>query len=160
MISGGLPFILAELAGRLVLSGAAADIRDRVVNELTIREKLVREIFSGYSFRSHERLPFFWLKLPEPWLSGTFKQAAFNEGVLIDDEDEFKAGRSQRVYHHVRVGLQRRCRQGRSLRRPADSPTASRRRPGGIRHLFLIPPAWIAWEIGQFPYRGFSAHGL
>jgi len=105
MISGGLPFILAELAGRLVLSGAAADIRDRVVNELTIREKLVREIFSGYSFRSHERLPFFWLKLPEPWLSGTFKQAAFNEGVLIDDEDEFKAGRSQRVYHHVRVGF-------------------------------------------------------
>ena len=36
---------------------------------------------------------------------GTFKQAAFNEGVLIDDEDEFKAGRGDRTYHRVRIAF-------------------------------------------------------
>ena len=50
-------------------------------------------------------MPFLWLKLPEPWLSGTFKQAAFNEGVLVDDEDEFKSGRSDQVYHRVRIAF-------------------------------------------------------
>lgn len=105
MTSGGLPFVLAELSAQLVLSGAADDIRRRVVEAIGIRERHVRDIFSGHVFRSHPRIPFFWLQLPEPWLSGTFKQAALNEGVLIDDEDEFKAGRSSRVYHHVRVGF-------------------------------------------------------
>jgi DNA-binding transcriptional MocR family regulator len=105
MVTGGLPFVLAELAARLVLSGAAEDIRARVVTEISAREEMVRRIFAGYSFKSHPRMPFFWLKLPEPWLSGTFKQAAFNEGVLIDDEDEFKSGRTNRVYHHIRAGF-------------------------------------------------------
>jgi len=105
MTSGGLPFVLAELSAQLVLSGAADDIRKRVVEEIGIRERHVRDIFAGHVFRSRPCIPFFWLQLPEPWLSGTFKQAALNEGVLIDDEDEFKAGRSSRVYHHVRVGF-------------------------------------------------------
>ena len=45
------------------------------------------------------------MKLPDPWLSGTFKNAALNEGVLIDDEDEFKPGRTEKVFHRVRLGL-------------------------------------------------------
>lgn len=105
MVTGGLPFVLAELAARLVLSGAANEIRAKVIEEIRAREQIARRILSGYSFRSHPHMPFLWLKLPEPWLSGTFKQAAFNEGVLIDDEDEFKAGRTDRVYHHVRAGF-------------------------------------------------------
>ena len=105
MVTGGLPFVLAELAARLVLSGAADDIRNKVTAEIGAREQIVRNVFSGYEFRSHPCMPFFWLKLPEPWLSGTFKQAALNENVLIDDEDEFKAGRGNQIYHHVRVGF-------------------------------------------------------
>lgn len=105
MVSGGLPFLLAELSARLVLSGAAGDIRDKVITEISAREGVVRKLFAGHEFRSHPRLPFFWLKLPEPWLSGTFKQAVLDAGVLIDDEDEFKPARSSRVYHHVRVGF-------------------------------------------------------
>lgn len=105
LVTGGLPFVLAELAARMVLSGAAHEIRGKVVREIATREAIARRVFSGHAFRSHPHMPFLWLKLPEPWLSGTFKQAAFNEGVLIDDEDEFKAGRSDRVYHHVRVGF-------------------------------------------------------
>jgi DNA-binding transcriptional MocR family regulator len=45
------------------------------------------------------------MKLPDPWLSGTFKQAALQEGVLVDDEDEFKAGRTDRVFHRIRIGF-------------------------------------------------------
>jgi DNA-binding transcriptional MocR family regulator len=105
MVSGGLPFLLAELSARLVLSGAADDIRTAVLTELGAREAIVRTLFSGFEFRSHPRLPFFWLKLPEPWLSGTFKQAALDADVLIDDEDEFKPARSSRVFHHIRAGF-------------------------------------------------------
>lgn len=105
MVSGGLPFLLAELSARLVLSGAAGDIRGKVLAEISAREEIVRQCFAGKDFRSHPRLPFFWLKLPEPWMSGTFKQAVLDADVLIDDEDEFKPARSARVFHHVRVGF-------------------------------------------------------
>ncbi|KPF44193.1 PLP-dependent aminotransferase family protein [Rhizobium sp. AAP43] len=105
MVSGGLPFLLAELSARLVLSGAAFQIRKDVLSEITARETIVRNLFAGHEFRSHPKLPFFWLKLQEPWLSGTFKQAALDADVLIDDEDEFKPARSSRVFHHVRIGF-------------------------------------------------------
>lgn len=105
LITGGLPFVLAELAARLVLSGTADQIRTKSLREIEAREAAARRIFAGCDFRSHPHMPFLWLKLPEPWLSGTFKQAAFNEGVLIDDEDEFKAGRGERIYHRVRIGF-------------------------------------------------------
>lgn len=105
MVCGGLPFLLAELSARLVLSGAANDIKEKVVAEISAREEIMRTMFAGFQFRSHPRLPYFWLKLPEPWLSGTFKQAAFDAGVLIDDEDEFKPARSSKVFHHIRAGF-------------------------------------------------------
>lgn len=105
MAAGGLIFLLAELAARLVLSGAADDIRDRVRAVVAEREALARDLFSGFEFRSHPRVPFVWMKLPEPWLSGTFKNAAFQNNVLIDDEDEFKPARTDKVYHRVRIGF-------------------------------------------------------
>jgi DNA-binding transcriptional MocR family regulator len=105
MLTGGNPFLMAELAARLVLSGEADAIRARVRTELHLREKLACERLAGHDFVSDSRAPFLWLKLPEPWLSGTFRQAAANEGVLVDDEDEFKSGRTEHVYHRVRVGF-------------------------------------------------------
>lgn len=105
MVSGGLPFLLAEVSARLVLSGAAAEIRSQVLSEIAAREAVVRQLFQGHEFRSHPRLPFVWLKLPEPWLSGTFKQAVLDADILIDDEDEFKPARSSRTFHHVRIGF-------------------------------------------------------
>ncbi|TCT06485.1 GntR family transcriptional regulator [Tepidamorphus gemmatus] len=105
MISGGKPFLLAELAARLVLSGEAAAIRARVCAEIEARAAMASEIFGGFDVASHPRAPFVWMKLPEPWLSATFKQAAANEGVLIDDEDEFKAVRTECSFHRVRIGF-------------------------------------------------------
>jgi len=105
MLTGGTPFLLAELSARMVLSGAADDIRDRARAEIAARGAIARAALDGYDFVAHERAPFVWMKLPEPWLSGTFKQAAADEGVLIDDEDEYKCGRTDSVFHRVRIGF-------------------------------------------------------
>ncbi len=105
MITGGLPFILAETCARLVESGIAHAMRKASVTELATRERLVRELLDGFDFESHPHVPFLWLKLPDPWMSGTFKNAAFRDGVLVDDEDEFKAARADKVYRRVRIGF-------------------------------------------------------
>lgn len=109
MLSGGLPFLTAELCCQLVLSGRAGEIRTRILAEIEARTAIVRDRLSGFKFQTHERVPFVWLTLPEPWLSGTFKNAARQNGVLIDDEDEFKAGRSEKVFHRVRFGISQPC---------------------------------------------------
>ncbi len=105
MLSGGLPFLMAELCCRLVLSGRGDEIRRRTMAEIDTRIAIVRRKLNGFDFIAYERIPFIWLALPDPWLSGTFKKAAQESGVLIDDEDEFKAGQSEKVFHRVRCGI-------------------------------------------------------
>ncbi len=105
MVTGGMPFLLADLSARLVLSGEAAAIRTRVKAEIAMREALARQHFAGLDFTSNPDIPFLWMKLPEPWLSGNFKKAGESEGVLIEDEDEFKSGRSERAFHRIRVAF-------------------------------------------------------
>lgn len=105
LLTGGKTFLMTELAARLVNSGAADDISKLVAAEIAERVAMVRETFAGYEFNSYETAPFIWLKLPEPWLSGTFKTAAEREKVLIDSEDEFKTGRSDRTFHRVRIAF-------------------------------------------------------
>ncbi|WP_421361587.1 PLP-dependent aminotransferase family protein [Agrobacterium rosae] len=105
MMTGGLPFLLAELCARMVNSGDAHDVRRDVTAEINAREQMARKAFANFEFNSMRDIPFLWLKLPEPWLSGTFRSAAMKEGILIDDEDEFKAGRSEKVFHRVRISF-------------------------------------------------------
>jgi len=105
MVTGGLPFMLAELGAQLVHSGEAARTCALVRRELAAREELARGIFAGFDFRSHRNAPYLWMKLPEPWLSGPFTHVASSEGVLIDDEDEYKPGRGEKVFHRVRISF-------------------------------------------------------
>ncbi|TIM22078.1 MAG: PLP-dependent aminotransferase family protein, partial [Mesorhizobium sp.] len=105
MLTGGLPFLLAEVCSRLVLSGQASEMRKRSIVEINARVAIVRETLAGFDFNALDNVPFVWLTLPDPWLSGTFKNACLEHGVLIDDEDEFKAGRSEQVFHGVRFGV-------------------------------------------------------
>jgi DNA-binding transcriptional MocR family regulator len=105
MMTGGIPFILAELCARLVLSGEAEEIWERCRAELNAREALARRMLTGYDFNSAPDIPFLWLKLPDPWLSATFKNAIYADGVLVDDEDEFKAGRAETIVHRIRIGF-------------------------------------------------------
>ncbi|MFZ2102069.1 MAG: PLP-dependent aminotransferase family protein, partial [Oricola sp.] len=105
LLTGGKVFLTTELAARMVLSGAADEIRKRVAIEIGERVTMVREAFKDYEFSSADTAPFIWLKLPDPWLSSTFKTAAEREKVLIDSEDEFKTGRSERMFHRVRIAF-------------------------------------------------------
>ncbi|MCM2476988.1 PLP-dependent aminotransferase family protein [Rhizobium sp. CG5] len=104
MVTGGIPFMLAEICARLVLSGEAAAIRRKCIDEINARQRIAHEILSCLDYQSLPNIPFLWLKLPEPWLSGTFRNAALDAGVLVDDEDEFKAGRPDKVFHRARIG--------------------------------------------------------
>jgi DNA-binding transcriptional MocR family regulator len=130
MVTGGMPFMLAELCSRLVLSGAADSIRQAARDEIEAREAIVRHAFAGLELTSHKRAPFVWMKLPDPWLSGTFKNVAASEGVLIDDEDEYRPGRTEQVYHRVRIGFSTLTRREdldiglATIRRLIDSPNA------------------------------------
>ncbi|TIQ36950.1 MAG: PLP-dependent aminotransferase family protein [Mesorhizobium sp.] len=112
MMTGGLPFLLAEVGTRLVMSGQASEIRKRCIAEIQARLHVVRETLAGFDFKARDNVPFVWLTLPDPWLSGTFKNACLAQGVLIDDEDEFKAGRSEQVFHSVRFGVSQPRRSG------------------------------------------------
>jgi DNA-binding transcriptional MocR family regulator len=105
LVSGGMPFLLAEISARLVLSGQAMEITQKSIAEINLRLDMMRRTFAGCDFNSCQNTPFVWLSLPDPWLSGTFKKAAYTSGVLIDDEDEFKAGRSEQTVHRVRLGI-------------------------------------------------------
>jgi len=105
MMTGGTPFLLAELAAQMVLSGDADAIRAQVRRELEGREAIARSRLAGLDFASHRVAPFLWMKLPEPWLSTTFKNAAAADGVLIDDEDEYKPIRTDKVYHRIRISF-------------------------------------------------------
>ncbi|TJW81448.1 MAG: PLP-dependent aminotransferase family protein, partial [Mesorhizobium sp.] len=75
MLTGGLPFLLAELCSRLVLSGQASEMRKRSIVEINARVAIVRETLAGFDFNALDNVPFVWLTLPDPWLSGTFKNA-------------------------------------------------------------------------------------
>jgi DNA-binding transcriptional MocR family regulator len=105
MVTGGISFMLAQLAANLVNGGDAAAICGKVRKEVAAREEIARRIFDGLDFRSHRNVPYLWMKLPEPWLSGTFKQVAANEGVLVDDEDEYKPARGDKTFYRIRVSF-------------------------------------------------------
>ncbi len=105
LMTGGLAYTMTELAARLVLSGKAEELCRKVRAEITAREAIARDILSGLTFNSHPDCPFLWLKLPEPWLPGTFKKAARARGILIDDADEFKIGQDERICYRVRIGF-------------------------------------------------------
>lgn len=105
LMTGGVSFLLAETTAQMVLSGQADTLLDKCSAEVEWREQLARKIFAGYTFNSSPHVPILWLKLPEPWLAGTFKAAAYENGILIDDEDEFKTGRVDQTYHRVRIAF-------------------------------------------------------
>ncbi len=130
MVTGGKPFLMSEIAARLVNSGAAFDFKRAALADIRRRTALARETFDGLDVRIHDTVPFLWLTLPEPWLSGTFKKAAAAEHILIDDEDEYKPGRSDAAYHGVRIGfsvpeIERVAAGFRTLRRLVDSGTGA-----------------------------------
>ena len=105
MVTGGMPFLLAETAARMVLSGEADVVTGQVRAETAARLQIVRKVLDGYQFASHDSCPFVWLKLPEPWRSSLFVSAARDAGILIDGDDEFRFTQAAPSTHHVRIAF-------------------------------------------------------
>jgi len=109
LLTGGAAFLLKETAARLVLSGEAAKIRNRVRKVISMRAGMASEILSDAhpdaEVRSDPDCPFVWLTLPEPWLPGTFCKAAQEAGVTVEGADEYKLGSLGYPCPNVRVSL-------------------------------------------------------
>ncbi len=105
MMTGGSSYLLNEIASRMVLGGDAEKVRQKVQQENEERLQVVHRLFSELDYGTRKFCPFVWLNLPEPWLSSNFKNAAASQGVVISDEDNFKATRMDQPVHGIRIGL-------------------------------------------------------
>lgn len=105
LTTGGLPFVLAELGAQLVNQGVADTIRNRVQKEIEARRAIVLEALLGLEVTTRQHAPFVWVGVPQPWQPGTLRQAAENEGVLIDEPDEFRMGTGGGAIRRVRIGF-------------------------------------------------------
>ena len=105
MATGSGSFWMSELAAKLVLDGNAFEIQNRIRVENRKRLDIAREVLPEEMLTSTGDCPYIWLKLPEPWLSGTFKNAAADHGISISSEDDYKVSRLDQTFHGVRIGL-------------------------------------------------------
>jgi DNA-binding transcriptional MocR family regulator len=104
-LTGGRPFLNMEVAARLVLSGEAEQVRQKVMAETQARIAMFDRIFGLRTAEELAPVPYRWLQLPSPWTSPAFLLAARNHGIRIDGEDEYQSVRNDRARHCVRIGL-------------------------------------------------------
>lgn len=105
LITGGAPRAMIEVASRIILDGHADEISAAVRQDLGERVGLARDMLSGHQVASSPDCPFIWLRLPDPWVTGTFCTAARQRGVIVDGADEFKVGQTERAIPFVRIAL-------------------------------------------------------
>ena len=67
MITGGIPFLLGELASQLLLRAKQTPSAP-MCGAKSKGARRCRQSLAGLDFRSHHLSPFLWMKLPEPWL--------------------------------------------------------------------------------------------
>ncbi len=105
MLTGGAAYWLTEVASTLVLNGQAHRILEQVKLENQKRYQVAVDILKGNKYKSHPNCPYIWIKLPDPWHSGTFKNALAKHNIIVSGEDDFKPARIDQVFHGARIGL-------------------------------------------------------
>lgn len=88
----------------LFQSGAAGEIRGRVMAEFTARSVMAQTILDGFDIRGQTGLPFVWMNLPQGWRASTFTQRAEQAGVLLRSADQY-AMVTGRAPNAVRMAL-------------------------------------------------------
>lgn len=96
--------MLLELASRLILSGTAEHIIDRLRQELRQRNALITQILSDYTLLGNEESLARWLILPNGWTGSDVERRALSEGVVIFGEQRFAVGPTV-PYHAIRLAL-------------------------------------------------------
>jgi DNA-binding transcriptional MocR family regulator len=96
------PPIMAEIAARLIRSGAAHQVAMAQRDETIRRQALARRILAGAEMAAPPHAIHLWLTLPEPWRREEFTAAARRRGVGVAPADAFAVGRLT-VPHAVRI---------------------------------------------------------
>ncbi len=96
--------LTAEVAARLIRSGAAAKLADWQREEAIARQAIARRLFGNAEYASHPASFHIWLKLPEPWRREEYTAQARRRGVGVAPADAFAVGRGP-VPHAIRIGL-------------------------------------------------------
>ncbi len=96
------PPIMAEIAARLIRSGAARKLAQAQRDEAARRQAIAARILAGQEIAAPPFAVHLWLHLPEPWRREEFAVAARHRGVGIASADAFAVGRMT-VPHAVRI---------------------------------------------------------
>lgn len=96
--------LCAEIACEAIHSNVADAVIARKVRELDRRIGFFREKMREFTFHLPERTMYAWLKLPEPWTSASFEQAAREGGIRVMGSELFTVGH-MRPPDCVRVSL-------------------------------------------------------
>lgn len=101
-------FALSQAVSSLCLdlfqSGAADEIRTKVMAEFAARSRMASNILGGFDIRWQPGLPFVWLNLPQGWRASTFARRAEEAGVLLRSADQY-AMVTGRAPNAVRMAL-------------------------------------------------------
>jgi DNA-binding transcriptional MocR family regulator len=114
--------LTAAVASRWIRDGAADAILLARRSEARERQSLARERLAGADIATHPEAYYVWLRLPEPWRSDGFAEAARARGVVVTPSEAFAVGRAA-APHAVRLCLgaaRRRETLARGLDRVAD----------------------------------------
>ena len=80
---------ILDLCHYLLTSGAAGEIRDRVVLETSRRVRIAVNILGAWDLRWRDDAPFVYLNMPQGWRASSFALACEKRGILIKPADEF-----------------------------------------------------------------------
>jgi DNA-binding transcriptional MocR family regulator len=95
---------VSSLCLQLFETGAAAQIRARVLAEFVARSEMAANRLGGFDMRWQPGLPFVWIDLPQGWRASTFASRAEEADVLIRSADQY-AMVTGRAPQSVRITL-------------------------------------------------------
>jgi DNA-binding transcriptional MocR family regulator len=96
--------IQAEIATRLIQSGAASNILAANREELASRNSLVRNVLVDFKPQTAPGSPHAWLRLPAPWTRESFQAWGQRSGLLTLTADSFSVDR-ECPDHAVRLSV-------------------------------------------------------
>ena len=123
---------VSSLCLELLVSGAAAAIRDKVHQEMSERLLMMVNRLGAFDLSWQAGIPFAWLRLPQGWRASTFMRMAEQEGVLVRSADQYALVHG-RAPNAVRLAVP-----GNIARQNLESALAT------LEHLLPRPPSDMA----------------
>jgi len=100
-----VPPLMAELASRLIETGDAATLCERIRSEMAVRHEMTATALGTGRVTAHPAALYAWVELPDTWRAHGFVEAARTRGVAIAAGEDFMVGRADRASRHVRLAI-------------------------------------------------------